>query len=588
MRALRLALVVALLIPAGAAAAPVLSPLPGTPDAAPQTQLSIRGVKRADILAVRMAGTASGVHAGKLRAYSQGNGASFLPATPFAPGERVRAVVRVRGRRALSTSFTVARFAPIPPNLTIRSHQPDKLEHFVTEPALLPPKITVTKAGAASSGSIFLTPLPSPVVHPGSDNSVTISPVGPGGPMIVDAQGRLVWFKQLDPPNVAANLRIQRYRGKRVLTWWQGPVTFAAFGLGAGVIADGSYGTVRTVRPGNGYAMDLHEFTLTPRGTALFPIYSPVMVHLPGTPASARTQVLDAIVQEVDIATGLVVWEWHSLGHIPLTDSYATPENSAYFDAFHINSIQHVAGDRILISARDTSAIYLIDRAGGRIAWTLGGKESDFRMGPGASFWLQHDALLLSADRVSLFDDQAGPPQKAPSSRGLVLKLDHRRKRATVERQLHRPADTSAQSEGSVQTLPGGNVFVGWGAQPFFSEFSPSGELLFDASLPVDDGSYRVYRHPWSATPRTVPSVAVNRTGDADVTVHVSWNGATDVLSWRVLAGSDAGSLTPVATVPKTSFETSVALTTTAGTFTVQALGKGGKLLATSAPVSLT
>ncbi len=561
-----------------------VSPQPGTPDASPATQLSLLGVAPRDIVSVRMAGLWTGVHPGRLRAYTGGRGASFLPAKPFAEGERVRAVARLRGGGSLTTRFTVARLAPTPPILTITSRQPDKLERFASEPGLSPPRIAVRRHGAASSGAIFLTPLPSPVVHPGASNAVTLSPVGPGGPMILDERGDLLWFRQLTPPDVAANLRIQTYRGRRVLTWWEGPVTAAAYGLGRGVIADRSYRTIRTVRAGNGYPMDIHELSLTPEGTALFTIYSRVLVHLPGTPAGTRTALLDAIVQEVDIATGLVVWEWHSLGRIPLAESYATPANSAFYDAYHINSIQPVGRGRVLISARDTSAIYLVDRVGGRIVWTLGGKASDFRLGRGARFWFQHDAQLLPGDRVSMFDDEAGPPQKAPASRALVLQLDHRRRTATVRRELLRAPDTSAQSEGSVQTLPGGNVFVGFGSEPFFTEFGPSGKVLFEASLPKDDGSYRAYRFPWTAAPRTLPKAVATRTGPAEVAVDVSWNGATEVRRWRVLAGSAGGTLAPVRTAARTGFETHLVVASAATTFAVQALGEDGRVLAASTP----
>ncbi len=328
-----------------------------------------------------------------------------------------------------------------------------------------------------------------------------------------------------------------------MLTWWQGPVTAAAYGLGEAVIADGSYRTLATVKAGNGYRMDIHEFTLTPEGDALFPVYSYVKVHLPGTPAGTLTPILDAIVQAVDVRTGLVTWEWHALGHIPVSESYATPANSAFFDAFHINAIQALGGGRVLLSARDTSAIYQVDRASGRILWTLGGKRSTFRLGKGARFWFQHDAQLLPGDRVSMFDDQAGPPQHAPASRGLVLKLDRRRRTATVVRSYRRAPDTSAQSEGSLQTLPNGNVFAGFGAEPFFSEFAANGRLVYDASLPRDDGSYRAYHVPWSATPTTQPKLAARRTGPGTLTLFASWNGATAVARWQALAGADATTL---------------------------------------------
>src|SRR6185312_12613269 len=117
-------------------------------------------------------------------------------------------VIRLRGRSPIRYSFTVARLAQPQPALNLNTYQQAKLQHFVSAPSLLPPRISVLKG--KSAGDVFLTPLPSPVVHPGSNNTVTISPVGPGGPMILDARGNLVWFKQLAPPDVAANLRLQK------------------------------------------------------------------------------------------------------------------------------------------------------------------------------------------------------------------------------------------------------------------------------------------------------------------------------------------------------------------------------------------
>jgi hypothetical protein len=578
--------------PAAALGAPsggklAISPAPGTPDASPQTQISVLGVPRRLIRGVQVTGQTSGPHTGRLLAYSQHRGASFVLDQPLAQGESVSAVVRVRGRKAVRFGFTVARLGTTLGPLNPKSTQQDKLDHFVTEPGLTPPAITVTKSSkrARGHGDVMLTPLPSPVVHPESNNSVTIKPVGPGGPMIVDGAGNLVWFRQLAPPQVAANLRLQRYRGRKVLTWWQGTVTPAAFGLGGGVIADHSYRVVKVVHAGNGYPMDLHEFQLTRDGDALFTIYSPIRVHLPGTPDGTLSPLLDSIVQEVDIRTGLVVWEWHSYGHIPLESSQATPQNSASYDAFHINSVQPLARDRVLISARDTSAIYKVDRATGRILWTLGGKGTNFRFGPGALFNLQHDAHMLSNGRISMFDDGAGPPMFNPYSRGLILELNHRRHKATLVRQFARSTDTSAQSEGSLQRIPGGNVFVGFGSTQFFSEFSPRGRLLLDASLPVDDGSYRIYRFPWTATPATAPAIVARRTGPSAVSVYASWNGATRIARWRILAGSSGGALKPVATVRKRSFETRVDLTSTATVFAVHALDSKGRVIGRSGVV---
>jgi hypothetical protein len=586
-----LGVAVAVAIAAGAicsapasAARLTISPAPGTPAASPETQISILGAAPRRIRSVDAAGAATGPHPGKLRSYSGDRGASFIPDEPFEQGERVTATVRVRGRTPVRFEFTIARLGPIQPFLNLRQRQPGKLQHFVSEPDLVPPKTHVLQNTGGTRGRIFLTPLPSPVVHPEDENPISINPIGPGGPMIVDGNGELVWFRQLEPPEVAANLRLQRYRGRRVLTWWEGGVTPSAFGLGRGVIANRSYETIDTVHAGNGYGMDIHELTVTPGGDALFTVYSPILVHLPGTPAGELSPLMDSIVQQVDVRTGLVVWEWHSYGHISLADSYATPENSASYDAYHINSIQKLRRGQVLISARDTSAIYKIDRASGDIRWTLGGKASTFDLGGGAEFWLQHDAQLLPGGRVSMYDDQAGPPPKRPFSRGLVLKLNHKRETAKVEQSYFRSRHTSAQSEGSVQTRRNGNVFVGFGSAPFFSEFSPGGRLLYDASLPKDDGSYRVYRHRWQANPKTRPTLAVRRTSAQKVSVFASWNGATAVRTWEVLAGSGARSLQPVKSRRRTGFETRIRVPTTADTFAVRALDADGKVLATSPP----
>ena len=581
--------IAALAVPAAAHASSTkltISPQADTPDASPQTQISILGTPRKSIRSVSVTGQTSGPHPGHLSSYSGHRGASFLLDQQLTQGESVSVEIRIKGRKPIRYSFTVATLGAKLPPLNLTSTQPDKLDHFVTEPGLSPPKIAINKSSkkARGNGNVLLTPLPSPVVHPGSNNTVTITPVGPGGPMIVDGGGNLVWFRQLTPPEVAANLRVQKYRGRKVLTWWEGTVTPAAFGVGGGVIANHAYNIIRTVHAGNGYPMDLHEFELTKEGDALFSVYSPIRVHLPGTPAGTLSSLLDSIVQEVDIKTGLVVWEWHSYGHIPLETSQATPQNSATYDAFHINAIQALKNHRILISARDTSGVYKVDRASGRILWTLGGKGTDFNFGPGALFNFQHDAHMLRNGRISMFDDGAGPPMFNPYSRGLILQLDHRRHRATLVRQFARSTSTSAQSEGSLQRLPGGNVFVGFGSEPFFSEFSSRGKLLLDASLPADDGTYRTYRFPWSASPKTKPIIVAQRQGTG-VSLFASWNGATRVAKWQFLAGQSAGSLSRIAKAPKRSFETRVDLGTSATVFAVRALDSKGHVIGRSAAV---
>src|SRR5262249_19995280 len=212
------------------------------------------------IQSVQVTGAASGAHTGSLRSYSKHRGASFVLDQQLTQGESVSVAIRIKGRKPLRFAFTVARLGTPQPPLNLTSTQPDKLQHFASEPNLTPPRITVNRTSKRTkgSGSVMLTPLPSPVVHPESNNAITIKPVGPGGPMIVDGNGTLVWFAQVPPPQVAANLRLQKFNGKQVLTWWQGTVTPSAFGLGAGVIANHRYQVKRIVNAGNGYPMDIH------------------------------------------------------------------------------------------------------------------------------------------------------------------------------------------------------------------------------------------------------------------------------------------------------------------------------------------
>jgi hypothetical protein len=568
---------------------PAISPLAGTPDASPQTQISILGVPWRRIGSVRVVGSESGLHPGKLAAYASAPGASFVLARPLVAGEHVSVRVRIDGGPQAADSFTVAEPAPVAPVLAGNLTQPAKLDHFTSQPALLPPRITApARPGAGlAPGDIFLTPLPSPEVHPGSDNELTIHPVGPGGPMIVTRSGRLVWFDQLPPPTVATNFGPERLHGREVLTWWQGKVTIAAFGEGEGVIASPSYRILKIVHTGNGYAADLHEFMVTNSGQAYFTIYSPISVHLPGTPAGQRSRLLDSIVQEVDLRTGLVMWEWHAYGHVSLRDSYATAANSASLDAYHLNSIQVLSGGRLLISARDTSAVYEVDQRTGAIVWTLGGRDSSFRLGRGARFWFQHDARLLPGDRVSLFDDEAGPPAKARASRGLILSLNLRRRTASLLHQyrVSAPGDL-ADSEGSLQTLAGGDRFAGFGSSRYMAEFSASGRLRYRASLPVDDGSYRAFLYPWQATPLAPPTVVERRASPSRVDVYASWNGATTVARWEVLGASGGGRWRELATVQDRSFETRLTLRSRATKLLVRALSAHGRVLARAAPVS--
>jgi Arylsulfotransferase (ASST) len=564
-----------LVVPAQAAPALAISPLNGTPDASPQTQISFLGVPVREISHVSVVGSRSGTHAGKLEAYASSPGASFLPARPFVQGEHVTVTALV-GRHGhterVGTSFTVARLSGYraAAGQPFALSKPGLVQSFVSQPDLHPPSVQVTAdSPQAAPGDVFLTP-----AHG----------YGQAGAMIINSQGALVWFHPVPKGEIAADLQVQSLDGQPVLVWWQGHVPPSlGVGFGTDEIYSTSYKPIGTVTAGNGYQADLHEMQITPQGSAFLTAYSLVDADL-SSAGGARDGVLqDAILQEVDIKTGLVMFEWHAYGHVALSDSYSQPSASQPWDYFHLNSISlDPWGDgNFIVSSRNTWAAYEINHLSGAVMWRLGGKHSSFKMGAGTGTAYQHDVRWQPNDTLTLFDDGATPKVHS-QSRAINERINW--KTRTVEligRDVHTPA-LLAGSQGNDQVLPNGDSFIGWGEAPYFTEISPSGAVLFDAHIPFPGESYRAYRFPWSATPATPPAVAVTSSSADAATVYASWNGATGVSDWVVLAGASPTSLTPVATVASSGFETAIPVGSGDAYFAVQALGSGGQLLGTS------
>ena len=289
----------------------------------------------------------------------------------------------------------------------------DGLRHFVTRPDLTPPLVKVSRSGVGNVGNYTF------MNAPWTDESH-------GGALIRDASGDLVWMAPNAPRHRRMDINAQTYRGKPVLTWWEGALTPTGFGLGVGMIADTSYRTTHVVRAHHGLQADLHEFNLTSQGTALITAYRESVVDLSAVGGPARGYVLSGVVQEVDIATGALLFEWDSLDHVPLTESrevFAAGTADAPYDYFHVNSIAEAPDGDLLISGRNTWTVYKVTRPAGKIAWRLGGKRSDFQLGPGVKFYWQHHVRPHGATTLTLFDNGAAPPYE-PQSRALILHLD--------------------------------------------------------------------------------------------------------------------------------------------------------------------
>jgi hypothetical protein len=445
---------------------------------------------------------------------------------------------------------------------------PDNRIRYLSRPDLAPPPIAIEhRAPGLAPGLIFLTP----------DNGTA-----PDGPLIVDDRGEPVWFHP-EQGSQATILRAGTYRGEPVLTWWEGTISTGGTGTGEYVVADASYREITRVRAANGYQGDLHEFFIGSNGTAFFLISNTIDHVLPFPTGPVPGKVIEAVIQEVEISTGELLFEWHSAAWIDPSESYlSVPTDGTPYDYIHANSLDVDADGNLLLSARHTSTVYKIDRQSGTVLWRLNGRRSDFAMGDGAAFAWQHDAKFQPGG-LSIFDDGAmstdGAFEKA--SRGIVLALDTTAMTATLTRAFVHPAGVLATSQGSMELLSTGGAFVGWGHVPRYSEFDASGALVLDATFPVAVQSYRVYRFPWIGRPAEPPAVAAVRSSNGLI-VYASWNGATEVAVWQVLGGPNGNELKPIGRARSSGFETPIEVVADAPFIAVSALDDGGSELGRS------
>jgi hypothetical protein len=428
--------------------------------------------------------------------------------------------------------------------------------------------------------------------RPSRGSYLFMGPAGVGGaqsgPMIVDNAGEPVWFQRATGGSWLTNFGVHTFRGEPVLVWWEGRV-LTGYGFGEAVILDRSYREIARVKAANGHHVDLHELTLTDRGTALFtcpPVMTPRDLSAIG--GSSRASVRESLFQEVDIATGRLVREWRSLGHVDPAESYRAPTDN--FDYMHLNSIDVTPDGNLLISGRHTWAVYKLDRASGAVMWRLGGKRTQFAMGPDAQFAWQRDVRLPDARTLTVFDNGDDGRTKSHQTRALQLNVDDRDRRVALSRGYVRSRPVDATAMGSARRLGDGHMAVGWGSAPYVTEFDAGGAVLFDLRIGTDPDqkSYRSFRHAWSGHPASAPAVSVS--GDRSsgrATAYVSWNGATEVTHWLIDAGSRRTDLRPVGVAPRRGFETAINLGSGQGYVAITPLDAHGHALRRSSVVAV-
>jgi hypothetical protein len=358
-----------------------------------------------------------------------------------------------------------------------------------------PPPVTVLTHGNVGNGDFFVSPF--------SDQSTYAN-----GPEILDQNGNTVWFKPIPQGQEASDFRTQTYRGRPVLTWWQGT------GLGdlsncVDYIYNDHYQQIATVQAGNGLSADGHEFLITPQNTALITAYTTRTANLTSIGGAPDQTVIDCIVQEIDIKTGKVLFQWDAADHVPYSQTEVSlPESpSEPWDWIHINAVKLDTDGNLLIDGRATWTGYKVDRHSGKILWQLGGKASSFKLqaAPGQSLdeageitaW-QHDFESQGNGIYTFFDNERVGTGEFPYSRAVTVKVDPRSHTATLIKSFDQPEHLGVPGQGNSQRTADGNTVVGWGTLPYFSEFDAYGDLLYNAKWPTGVDSYRTYLLPWN------------------------------------------------------------------------------------------
>ncbi len=471
---------------------------------------------------------------------------------------------------------------------------------FVSAPALHPMKVTVhTNKPGTAPGFIFVAPY-----------TLYGTPmIGQTGALIMDQAGNPVWFRPLNKYTQNRNFRVQSCFGHPVLTLWQGTISgtetaHPQLPIGDPLpgahfqIINQNYQVIKTITAQYGFTAGVHEFIITSRNTALFTATKPVPADLSPYGGPIQGYIDNYSIQEIDLVTGELVFFWDVLSHIDPADSMASVSSAAntnnIWDCFHMNSIAEGPDNTLLVSMRDMWAIYNIDKKSGNVIWQLGGKQSDFTFSPDASFSWQHDARYRSKTQISLFDNACCASANAKPdgpAHGLILRLDYRNMTAKMDRTYYHDPLLYVSHRGNMQQLPNSNQFIGWGAQPFLSEFKyagnmeahPAFNLLYDMQFSGANFSYRAFKNEWIGLPLYPPDIAAVQSGKGFVTVFASWNGATEVRAWQVFAGLTPYDLSPVVPgIPKNGFETAIPVYSAGPYFQVNGLNAKGKLIGRS------
>ncbi len=507
-------------------------------------------------------GSVSGRHAGRAVLAGDGRTVNFIPDQPFEHGESVavaiqRGLATVSGRvfAGLEFGFTVSEAdgsvransaelgAPTEAGedgaWSQVSHDDnwyvlDRGHDYVTLPDTFPIMTITVPAHNTAPGSTFIAPF---LFASATQNSWL---------MILDDRGEPVYYQ-------AADSRLLDFKVQP-----NGHLTYFDQGAGQFRELDSTYSEVNTYGAVGGYTTDVHDLQLLDNGNALLMIYDPQPMDLSQLVPGGRPDatVIGLVLQEIDSQNNLI-FQWDSWSHFLITDTTVATSGSL-LDYVHGNAIELDADGNWLLSSRHLDEVTKIDRAGetGDIIWRMGGKNNQFTFVNDAAepFFHQHDIRRLSNGNVTLFDNHNG--HVPPWSRGVEYQLDEEARTATLVWQFYNTPSAVSPAMGNVQRLPNGNSLVGWGATyaPMLTEVTPLGVKAFEIDIQDPYTSYRAFRFPWQATPTYGPTLVTRATTET-TTLFFSWNGATDVGGYTILAGRAPGNLSAIGVKAKTGFE---------------------------------
>ncbi|KAJ5085930.1 hypothetical protein N7532_010701 [Penicillium argentinense] len=453
--------------------------------------------------------------------------------------------------------------------------------------------------------------------HDGNDTSPLATP------LVIDAHDLSAVYMNRTFKNVFGT-RVQENFGKKYLTFWEGEKGYGV-GDGYGLAFDDTYRLAYKVWAQNIQVhSDLHEFAFTGNGTALVTGVNPTRIlqsEFPQWNLPYNLDMLDAIFQEIDLETNEVIFNWRAIDHINPMDSFEP--GATGWDAYHINSIEKTQAGNYLISIRHTHSILLIDGQTGQIIWTMGGERNDFvelppsidseNCQPVLSMSWQHHARFVpgtNETEMTFFDNHGKVTNHGDCdtecSRGLHIAINDTVSPPTVQllREFRHPSQLQAQSQGSVQPLSPsstdlGNVFIGWGRCPTFTEHNSLGETVMNVQfspwhsddIPDALDNYRAYKMDWTATPWWDPAIASRKNPQGELVFYVSWNGATEVTNWVVRGAatpSRQGHGNVLAKSSRTGFETKLVVGDTVWQYVwAEALDVNGNILRSSEVVDL-